>query len=176
MCFLDRCRLADADLGAKRNEYRALLELLVDALARKEVATLRLVEVHAADDGFSIWHYLEVTGFVHDDCPRCGLRPRVYWRGASRLFALFCRSCLTLEVLDYPDKRTALVAGTHVATKNSSATSTPQAPLEDPPLSRSSGGRTLPFVAIWPLGPDRRTQTAWPRPPWSADRSWVKAG
>lgn len=154
--------------STKRAEYRALLEVLVNALAQRDTRTLYLAKVCLADGTVSEWRFIGAVEFACKHCLRCEARLWVYWCGSTRVFAHFCWACRALDVFDMEGERVALAAGREAVTR---------ALLPDSPpgqvgtaLSDGPRGRLLPFVALWPIGPNRRTLTAWPRPRWSRSR------
>ena len=146
--------------STERAAYRWLLELLLDAFARRSQRDAWRPVVCAADGTLFAWEYL-----FRDHCPRCDNPRWVYLCNRTRALACLCLTCRSLEVIDG--------IGRPVAFATSSAVATEDLPPDEPlqrtgfgaPLSDLPTGRVLAFVALWPPRPDRRTLTYTPRRP-----------
>ncbi len=168
MEFCGTGQRTDGTSSMKRTEYRALLEVLVNALADRDIPTLYLAKVCAAGGTVCEWRFIGAKEFAREHCLRCQARLWVYWCGSTHVFAHFCWACRALDVFDRKGQRIGLAAGREAVSRALPSDSPPS--QVDPARTDGPQGRLLPFVALWPVGPNRRTLTAWPRPPWSRSR------
>jgi hypothetical protein len=144
---------------SERAAYRWLLELLLDAFARKDRRDAARVVVSAADGTVSVWNFL-----CRDHCPRCERNRCVYLCERTRALACLCRVCRTLEVHDGIGRPICLATSGAVASEDLPADPLARVVGAAAPLPPTPNGRVLPFVALWPPRQDRRTLTATPRP------------
>jgi hypothetical protein len=144
--------------SSERAAYRWLLELLLDGFDRLDRRDAGRAVVSAADGTVFVWRYLR-----RDHCPRCGVIRAVYLCDHTRALACLCRVCRTLQVFDGIGRPVCLAVSGVVATDDLPPDSVPTRGIAGI-LTARSGCRVLPFVAMWPLRPDRRTLTATSKP------------
>jgi hypothetical protein len=144
--------------SCERAAYRWLLELLLDGFDPLDRRDAGRAVVSAADGTVFVWRYLR-----RDHCPRCGVIRAVYLCDRTRSLACLCRVCRTLHVFDGIGRPICLAVSGVVATDDLPPDAVPRPGLVGI-LAARSACRVLPFVALWPLRPDRRTLTATPRP------------
>jgi hypothetical protein len=142
----------------ERSAYHALLEVLVDAQARRETRTLYRPEARAPDGTVSSWRFLGSDQFCSEHCPRCEARVWVYVCERTYSFAHYCWACRAIDVFDRFGRRIALVTGSAAVTE--SPTDSPQDSNNDATAQPTcSGGKVLPFVALWRPGQRPRCLT-----------------
>ena len=147
----------------ERSAYHALLEVLVDAQARRETRTLYRPEAHAPDGTVFSWRFLGSVEFCNEHCSRCETRVWVYVCDRTCLFAHYCWACRAIEVFDRFGRRIALAAGS-AAVMERPTDSTQGSNNDATAQPTCSGGKVLPSVALWRPGQRPRCLTDRPQP------------